>query len=189
MCNPMLVVSAATAGQAISGAMGQQQAAKANSKYQSDLAIARNEQIAENNRLAGLSYREQVSSVGRKTVEDERAMAAGMRQSSLRSMEAQSTAKVAAGEAGAEGNSLDALLNDFKRTEGTYAAMTESNRTGARIAAEETKKALKMQAEGRVASIQPYTPAPVTQPDYLGAALRIGSGIWSAGEKYQGWGK
>lgn len=186
MAAPMAM--ALTAAQAVSGVIGQQQAAKANAKYQQDLAIARNDQITENNRLAGVSYRQGVAATSRQTSERDRAMAADLRMNALRSLEAQSTARVAAGESGIGGNSIEALLQDFQRTEGTYAAMVEANRKGLRMADMDQKSALKAQAEGRMASIQPYVASPIAQPDYLGAALRIGSGVWSAGEKYLGWG-
>lgn len=96
-----------------------------------------------------------------------------------RASEARATARASSGQAGVAGLSVDNLMVDFYRQEGTFRAVTDSNLAAGIEQSQRDLKGLRSQAMSRENSLRP---APV--PGYLGAGLRIaGQGV----EAYDGY--
>ncbi len=187
-----IVTSAATG---IVSYIGQSQQASAQASYQAQLGQARNQQILENARLAQESYLQQAQQLNlRQQQEDEKA-SQQIQQTRLDAAQARATTRVATGEAGVAGLSVDNLLRDFYRQEDVFNESVRRNREFSRFQSQEDIKGLRAQAEGRIASVQPYIPEPVVRPNLLGTALQIvgdvaerGSGLADKYKRYKdGW--
>lgn len=188
MCEPATMAMALTglsivtsAAGSIVGYMGQAQQASAQAAYQQQLVVSRNEQIAENNRLANESYLQQASQLRlRQQQEDEKA-SQDIQQTQKEAAQARARARVATGEAGVSGLSVDGLLSDFYRQEDVFRESVRRNREIGSLQTTEDIKGFRAQAEGRIASIRPYIPEPVVRPNFLGTALEIGVNTFNKG--------
>lgn len=144
--------------------------ARAMSKYQNQQYKATKEAATANaiNQYNALLTRQQ---------QETASAAEAIEMSSRRAEAAASTARVTAGESGAAGGSVAALLNDFRRQELGFAQTTIRNQTW-------QNAQIKLNMEGirsnQQAAIVSAMPKPVEQPDYLGAMLRIGAGALDA---------
>jgi len=180
MCEPA-TISLALGGLAIATSaatgivsyIGQSQQASAQASYQAQLAQARNQEILDNARLAQESYLQQAQQLNlRQQQEDEKA-SQNIQQTRLDAAQARATTRVATGEAGVSGLSVDNLLRDFYRQEDVFNESVRRNRDFSRLQTQEDIKGLQAQAQGRIASVRPYTPEPVVRPNLLGTALQI----------------
>ncbi len=90
-------------------------------------------------------------------------------------LKAQSTAEVAAGEAGVGGQGVDAILQDFERSDARFRAAEATNFRFLEQQAQDDLKGFSAEAQGRILDAQPTTSA----PSFLGAALRIGGSVAS----------
>jgi len=186
MCAPLIPLATAAAANPVTpfvltaastgvGVYGQYQQASAQADYQKQLAIAQNEQIELNAKYANENYRNQLIQASRQELEAEQSDSQAVLDNQLKAAQARATARVAAGEAGVSGLSVDALLYDFYQQEARF-------RDSVRLNAENRKKfgqsqldALRSQTEQRINSIRPFTPSPIEQPNFAAAALRLGS--------------
>lgn len=90
-------------------------------------------------------------------------------------LKATERAQAAAGEAGVTGLSVDALLADMYGRQARYTDSVEQNLKGAQTQIEFEKRNAQVTSQSQLNSL----PVP-DQPDYFGAALRAGNGIFGA---------
>lgn len=164
---------ATSAATGIVSYIGQSQQAEVQANYQAQLVQARNQEILENARLAQESYLQQAHQLNlRQQQEDERA-SQSIQQTRQEAAQARAITRVAAGESGVTGLSVDSLLRDFYRQEDSFNESVRRNRDFSRLQNQEDMKGLRAQAQGRVAAVQPYMPEPIIRPNLLGSALQI----------------
>lgn len=159
MCDPVSI--GLVAGQTLLQFQGERQAAKASEKAARQAALNANrafgiEAAAENDRLVEEAAR------------DSDAILDNQR----KALQAQATARVAAGEAGVAGLSIDALLGDFQRDEAVF-----RNRTAQNAEARERQSRRRLQGADatRQSRINDANSRVQARPSFLGAALRIGA--------------
>ena len=157
MCSPLAAVSALVGGaQTISSVVGQRQQAEMQEQAQANASVQERQR-----------YLAEVSAMRTQQQQEMIARAQRIQEASKRGMEARSRARVAAGESGVSGLSVDALMGDLTRQEAQYAfseqqqaEMTDVNRQ------------IQLQESGigfnrNMLRIN----KPIEQPDYLGSAL------------------
>lgn len=97
-----------------------------------------------------------------------------------------STAQVAGAEGGVAGASLQALINDMHRQNLEFGMTTRRNLEFQENNIEDQLEAVRIGTQGQIESLQ-FMPA--AKPSFLGAALRIGAGAFSAYSQFnQNWG-
>lgn len=184
MCEPISATTAAvlsglaivaSTASGIVGYIGQSQTANQQAAYQSALAQQRNQQILENQRLAQESYLRQAQQVNIRQQQEEEKASSELQSTQIEAMQARARARVASGEAGVTGLSVDSLIADFYRQEDFYRQGIQRNVAFSRQQSQEDIKGLRAEAEGRYQAIQPYLPEPITRPSFLGTALQIGA--------------
>lgn len=106
---PQVFSMALGIGQAASGIAGQKASAKAQAIAQKNATKAELRRYQEQTAAARINQRFQMEQQARQ-----------LQVASTQAMKARAAAKMIAGNAGVEGNSVDALLNDFSRQEATY---------------------------------------------------------------------
>lgn len=163
-CEPttILMVASLALSAVATGVSMEQQRSAANSQadYQEQLAAAN----VENARIQSEQVRDQQAQTNEGTQRESF-------QASLASKQAASTATVAAGEAGVTGNSVDALLKDFKMQEGLYKESLLRQKQLTDVSAGQNINAIRSSADASNLSMN----APIAQPNYLAAALNFGA--------------
>jgi hypothetical protein len=151
--------------------VAQQQAnAKAQAKYQ-------NAQFKATKEAATANAITQYNALQTRQQQETAAAAQAIDMSSMRAAQAASTARVTAGETGTGGASIDALLNEYRRQELGFAQNTIRNQTWQNAQIQLNMEGIRANQQAQIAAA---TPRPVEQPDYIGAALRIGAGALDA---------
>ena len=172
MCDVASAMLGMGIASAISGVYAQRQQAKAQeaaNKAQYDQAvIARNANINQTNLMA----EQEREAAGQKINENNK-----------KARQAMSTAWVTAGENGISGLSVDALLRSLAGERDDYNQSVRTNYDRSMIAINNQRENANINANSVIASLQP-----VQQPDYLGAALKIGSAVTSYGTAANWWG-
>ncbi len=162
-CEPTtLAIAAIALSAAGTGAtlVGQRQAAKAQAGYQQELAKSTNE-----------AARVQAEQVRDQQAQSAEAAGREVQKASIASRQAQSTATVSAGEGGVTGNSVDALLRDFRTQEGIYKEAVTRQQQLTNFGAGQQIDAIR--AGAKAGNLQMN--APIAQPNYLAAALSFGA--------------
>ena len=154
MCNPVLIALgslALSAGSKIASAIGESKRASKNKEFAQEAFIA------------------DVSDIIARISEEQDAAAQKINQSFRASRKAASTARVAAGEAGVAGISVDLLLDDVARQQGEFVASVEDNlaRTTRQLGRE--ARGADIRRRSRISAVK--------APSFLSTALRIGSGV------------
>jgi hypothetical protein len=171
VCDPvsLFAISASIAGvQAGATIYNQQQQAD----FQKDLFRV-NKQAANENALAGYA------ALARRDTEEHIAATQAIQQNANRAAAARGTARVAAAESGVSGNSAEAVIDEFTRSELDYQQAVIRRKTFADAQLMEQKRAVRSGQQAAILSALPT----ITGPDYLGAALRLGEQV--AGAYYQ----
>ena len=180
MCEPLtatqmfaisLGLTAATTAVSVAG---QQQAANAQEAYQKSVYEAEKASAEE-------AYRNQILSDNLRLAQEDEAKSQDLTENVIRAAEARSTARVAAGEAGVAGLSVDALMHDFSRSEAVYKDAVNRNHEFRQLQSVQDRKSYDATRRSR---IHRATPQPVQKPSYLGAALRIGGGAFDSYTKF-----
>lgn len=161
---------ALTAVSAIAGVATQRANAKAQEKYQ-------NAQFKATKEAATANAITQYNALQVRQQQETAAAAQAIDQSSMRAAQAASTARVTAGETGTGGASMDALLNEYRRQELGFAQTTIRNQTWQNAQIQLNMEGIRANQQAQIAAA---VPKPVEQPDYIGAALRIGAGALDA---------
>lgn len=176
----MAIAAATTAAQYAS----QQQQAQAAARYQETQAEENAKQMEQNAKLARESYYLSTAQLDQQDMQKDAAHSQDMLANQIAGAKARATARVAAGEAGVSGLSVDSLVADFHRQEAMYRNSAENNRENERAQVQMEKQGLRAQADGRIQSVRPYVRDPISRPDFLGAALRVGAGGMDAISRY-----
>lgn len=180
MCEPATIALAVSAIGAAGSLYQQSQQADAQTDYQNNLMIQRDQQIAVNNQLAAQQAANEQAQINQQVSEKEVQTSQDLTENSIKAAEARASAAVASGEAGVAGISIDNLLGDFARKEAVYKDSVRQNQEGFARNAQDRKDASEATRRGRVASVTPYVPKPVAGPDWAGEI----AGVASAGVKY-----
>ncbi len=180
MCNPATAVLALGALSIVTSAatgiiqyVGQRQQADAQTQYQAALMQARNQEIQDNMALANESFLQQSQQLHLRDQQEDESASQDIQKVQIEAAKARATARVAAGEAGVSGLSVDSLLADFYRQEDVFRESVRRNRQLGRLQTKEDIKGLRAQAQGRIASVRPYIPEPIVRPNFLGTGLQI----------------
>jgi hypothetical protein len=161
---------ALTAVSAAVGVATQQANAKAQAEYQ-------NAQFKATKEAATANAITQYNALQVRQQQETAAAAQAIDQSSMRAAQAAGTARVTAGETGTGGASMDALLNEYRRQELGFAQTTIRNQTWQNAQIQLNMEGIRANQQAQIAAA---VPKPVEQPDYIGAALRIGAGALDA---------
>lgn len=163
---PAIILGVAQTGLSI---YGQRQAAKAQE------AVQKRASEAENARYLQQASAERIQQSFQR---EERSKE--LQQSARKAQAARSRARVAAGEAGVVGSSVDALLNDFSRQEAAFRFGLERQGQQMDVARDLRLKDMGLQSYNNQISIN----KPIEQPDYAGALFAgVSSGLQIYGAK------
>ncbi len=165
MCDPLTIglvaVSAAQTGMSIKG---QQEAAKQQERAQE--AASEREAIR---------FGQEMTARRVKEAQDNKIAANEVQSIIKKTREAKATARVAAGEAGVTGASVQQLLDDFERQEAqAMFAISEQQSMGQVNTMLQDKQSI-FASENKLAQIN----QPIQQPDYLGAAMNLAGSVMS----------
>lgn len=159
MCEPTTIMAGLAIASAAAGVMADKSASNAqkasNRAQYNNAVIARNENIAQTN----LQASQETEAAGQKIAENNR-----------EARKALSTMTVSAGESGIAGLSVDSLLADIGASQGRYNMGVQTNLDNAISAINSERTNANISANNVIASL-----TPPKQPNYLGAALQIGS--------------
>lgn len=172
MCEPSTIALASFALSAVStgaGLISQQQQMRAQEAYNQQ--AANNARIARDQNISALEW-ERTSAA-----EDAREQKT---QNMMALRRAQSTARVASGEAGVSGLSVDALLRDLSMQAGYDNAVVDKNFERQNVNINARRENTQISMANTINSLQP-----VQTPNYLGAALQIGQSGLGAYRGYQ----
>lgn len=158
MCD---VMTALSIGSTVVGLYGQQQEAKAQEKYNNDLA--RNAVTANNQRNAQINMRQ---------IQERDAAAQKVQENNREAMKSEASAQVAASSAGVSGVSVDSLLSDIGSSQGRYNASVGENLRATNVGEDWDRVNAQNDMQSTFNSMQ----AP-KRPNYLGAALQIGTSV------------
>jgi hypothetical protein len=160
-CEPVTITALALAAASTTASLvGQRQQAKATASYQQDLAKA-NVSAAQ---VQAEQVRDQQAQANEATQREAQKAAQASRA-------AQATATTAAGEAGVAGNSVEALLRDFRAQEGAYKEALLRQRQLSDVSSGQQVEAIQANAAAGNLAMN----APVAQPNYLAGALSFGA--------------
>ncbi len=133
-------------------------------------------------RLARESFDNQNKDVQARSREEDSAAAQAIRVNQQEAAKAKATARVASGEAGVSGLSVDALLSDFNRQEDDYTNSILTNRDISRRQSQQALKGIRAGTESQLAASRF---APVRRPSYLTPGLQIAGAGLAAGAQYR----
>lgn len=164
MCEPTTIMLAITAASAVAGLAQQHQTMKAqedsNQKEHDATLEARNQNLAQvdlQNQQATAQASEKINA------------------NNINAAKAMSSTTVQAGENGIGGLSVDSLLAELDGTRGAYNTSVQTNLSSAMAASDNSRQNINAQATSAMNHLQ--TPQ---APDYIGAALKIGSAYYGS---------
>ncbi len=173
-CEPTTLMGAAltlsAAGTGIS-LVGQKQQADAQEEYQKQLAASN----VESAQIESENVRSQQAQANEQNSRE-------AFNAALANRKARATAKVAAGEAGVTGNSVDALMQEFQMEEGRYKEALFRQKALTDVSANQNIEAIRRGADANNLSMN----TPISQPNYLAAALNFGANAAATGLAYRG---
>jgi hypothetical protein len=172
MCAPMALAAGSFIIGAAQGVMGYMQ--------QSAQAQAQNQMYKQNQQNAARATADAMRGTSMRQAQEQEAAAAQTFETNLQARSARATARVAAGEGGVFGNSVDSLLRDFFMREDRAVGNIERNTEMTVAQLQQEKVGQGWQYVDRVNSMQKAAP-----PSFADAAIRIaGAGLGAAGQYY-----
>jgi hypothetical protein len=150
------------------------QAAKAQADWQQKM-------YDQNKKIADESAIGQYGGLHKRILEEREVVASDIQAATRAGMEAFSTARVSAGEAGVGGPAVTAIMQDFERRQLEYTYTKGRSQEFREVALGERMKAIRSGQQGRILSM---LPKPVQEPSFVGAALRIGQGYFDAKRQF-----
>lgn len=141
-------------------------------QYEQTRASATASAISQYNAL--LARQQQETAVASQAIDTNAARAAA----------AMATARTTAGQAGAAGQSVSALLGEYRMQELGFQQTNIRNMTWANAQIKLNMEGIRANQQAQIAAA---APKPVPMPDYLGAALRIGGSFMDATANYANW--
>ncbi len=171
MCDPFSITTLALSAAASAAQYkAQSDQAQAQAKYQNTVAL-QSGQIAQKN------YLQQTGAAGAEIMQGSQQVSQQIATNQTRGLQAASTAQAAAADAGVGGNSVDELLQDFRRQEAEASDTLRQNNSFNVSQIQSQEAGLQAQAQGRIASSRP---GPITGPSSLALGLSLaGSGFSS----------
>lgn len=160
MCDIGTALFLASTAATAASVVGQQQQANAQVQFQEELGISQNKQAAIQSTVVRDRQAQEREIKGRESFK-----------AKLEADAAKATAVTAAGEAGVNGNSVDALLQEFGLQEARFQESLLRQEQFDDANAESEIEAIRSGAS----SFNTQLSRPVAQPNYIGAALRIGT--------------
>lgn len=161
MCEPATIFTILGTATAIGG---QIQQAKAQASYQ----VASSESA----RLQGA---QQMSAIRIRESQEKESVARQQLDAEIEGRKARATAKTIAGESGVSGNSIDALVGSLAASEGRYKNALQRQQDFISAGAATEVKGVQTNISNQLVGIN----QPIRQPNYLAAALRIGSSLYT----------
>lgn len=168
MCPP--IIMALQIASAAAQVVGQKQAADA----QADA----NQRQYQNTMQA---YRANINQTNLEHNQEREAAMQKVEQNNLNTRASMARGLTSAGEAGVSGNSVGALLDDLSMRQGRYNSSVTTNYQNAELALDNQRQNIHANASSSINSLK--TPP---APDYIGAALRIGTSVSDYDTKYNG---
>ena len=162
MCEPTTALLVLSAASTVAGVYGQQQQVKAQNAYNDQQAKNAMEAYKANLAQTNLMQSQEHAAATQKINENNRAAEA-----------AKAKALVSAGESGISGLSVDTLLADLSGEQARYNESVNQNYQNASMAIDNQRTNAQVTAASQINSLK--TPQ---SPDYLGAALRIGTAVY-----------
>ena len=162
MCGIPEAMLALSIASTVGGVYGQQQQAKAQQAYNDQQAKNAMEAYKANLEQTNMMQSQEHAAATQKINENNRAAEA-----------AKATALVSAGESGISGLSVDALLANLSGDQARYNESVNQNYENASMAIDNQRTNAQVNAASQINSLK--TPQ---APDYLGAALRIGTAVY-----------
>ena len=178
MCPPVVVAVAGLAISAASAAMSYvqgQNAAKAQSQ-------AYQQQYQQNTQSAQKAAVQQYAAVDQRMLQEQAAADVEKDQSALEARKAAATTRVAAGEAGISGLSVDALLSDIYGQSAKYNDQVDQNTEWTAQQLQREKEGVKAQTVDRINSVQKPT---IQRPNFIDLGLRIGGAAVNSYSSYK----
>jgi len=168
MCHPAAIPLVLGIAQAGASTIGQRQAAKAQEEVQRRATEAELERVATMQSSMRLKERQEKLQAAQKLMENQRKL-----------REAQATARVAAGESGIAGQSVDLVSADMTRRAAEYGNSIRQNLALAELSRQYQFDNVANQAVANLININ----QPIEQPDYVGNIL---SGVSTGFSAYSG---
>jgi hypothetical protein len=157
-------------GTTVASTAAQARAAKDAAKYQNRQYSA----VADH---AQQNYLQQLNTLQNRVQQENAASSQIALQNRVAADHAVASTAVAAGEAGIQGNTVNLLFDDFRRTEAENAANIQTNVNWFQRQAQEEALALRAQAQGHISAAMPQ---PIRGPSSLATALQIGTQAFEA---------
>lgn len=181
------LTAATSVGTAALGFAGQMAQANAQSAYQERLAEARQQQMEQNRDLAIRSMHQQVATQNQQLYQQHAAASQKAQNVQREGLERRAAMELAAMEAGVGGNNVQTLADNFRRRESEWQSSLDRQLSWQTQQAAIDRQAMKLQADGRIQSVQPYTPQPVVQPSPFSLALGLGRAGLDTQDTYNRW--
>lgn len=154
-------------------------------EYQKALAKQRDAEIEANYKLSIASMHDSHKGLQDRIRQEGEAATTEQQRNAVEAAKARSTARTAAGEAGVAGLNVDSLMNDFLGQEARYRYGVGRNLELGTDQLSQEMEGARAGAQGRINSISPYLREPVSRPNYLGEALKIGGRGLDTYDKYR----
>ena len=166
MCNvgAMSLMSGVQAGLQY---VGQKAQAEATAEYQNKIH-------AQNTQIANDAAFSQYKGMQQRMSQEREARAMDIMKASRQARQAMGSGRAAAGEGGVAGNSVDALLRDFERSEAEYSYGQMRSQQFRESAMMDQMEAVRSQQQGRILST---IPEPVAMPNPLMIPMALGQGL------------
>ncbi len=166
MCNvgAMSLMSGVQAGLQY---VGQKAQAEATAEYQNKIH-------AQNTQIANDAAFNQYKGMQQRMSQEREARAMDIMKASRQARQAMGSGRAAAGEGGVAGNSVDALLRDFERSEAEYSYGQMRSQQFRESAMMDQMEAVRSQQQGRILST---IPEPVAMPNPLMIPMALGQGL------------
>lgn len=172
MCEPATIALAVSAAAAMASTAAslkaQSDQAGAAEDTQARQIAASLKQMDQNRTLATDSFLSQSYQTARNLSQQRAAATDQSIKMSIKTKQAAGTAAAVAASHGVEGIGVQSLLDDFKRQEAMFNANLKTNVDFKTEATRARMDELSGQYSGRIASVQPFIPQPIAQPNYFG---------------------
>lgn len=169
----------ATAAQTAASLKAQSDQTGAAKDYQNQQIDASNKQMATNRTLATNSFLNQSYQTA-ENLQQQRAAAVDQSQKeAIQAKQAVGQTMVSAATGGVEGTGIQTLIDDFHRQEGVFNANLQTNLAYKKRQTDTTFAEQAGQYSGRIASVMPYAPKPISGPNYFGAAAGLAGSLAS----------
>lgn len=163
---------------------GQQQQADSAAKFQREQAIATNRQIIDTARRANQSFVDQTKQLNIQQSQRQAQASQQLQEKQKQTRKAQATARVAAGEAGVSGLSVDALLSDYEAQSALFESSIQTNLANSQAALQTDISGLRTQRDQRATSVSPFVGRDIQGPSLLQPLLGFGGDFVSASDRF-----